>query len=247
MYADLGLGALARHGVDPKHAVLWGVGRSLKRAGERLSAISELPYLTWGLRDVDGVADPARFLPCVSCLHPMLDAPVNGHQTLLFLNADPRVTERDAVIALKAYALSKGWRFMLNDCTELQFRSEFDVSDRILTNSFHAAYWGLLSGRRVGMVGYSTKFNSLLRALRLDDRTLPRYEKPRKLARVARWLGAGGSGLPDMLTMIEEEQQFLLLPAADATLAEFRGLNMAFARSLLALGAYQAVEPLTKA
>ena len=62
-----------------------GVGRSLKRGSDSLERIATLPHLAWGLRDIDGVADPERFLPCVSCLHPMLDAGAGQDGTLLFV------------------------------------------------------------------------------------------------------------------------------------------------------------------
>ncbi len=243
VFSDLGERALERLHIPTSDAVLWGVGRSVKRAGEQLQVIERLPYLAWGLRDIDGVADSTHFLPCVSCLHPMLDDPIEGDQTLLFVNADLRVTQHGDVPALRAFASAKGWLFLQNNCSDEEMRAALARCSRVVTNSFHGAYWSFMSGHAVKVIGYSSKFESLFRVLQLPVSALLRYEKPRKHAWLARWLGrTGAAGLVDQLDRMSADQGFLSLPDAVAVRQEFRALNLRFARNLVNLGAFEDVK-----
>ena len=177
-YSDFALETLASRGISPSNAVLWGTGLSLQKHRPHLDRITELPYAAWGLRDIDRLADTARFLPCVSCLHPMLDAPILGNGTLLFVNADVTVTHRAERRRLVALAAERGWLFLQNDCSEAEMQSALQQCRRVVTNSFHGAYWSLLTGHEVKLLGYSSKFVSLLRGFGIHDEHLGRYRKP---------------------------------------------------------------------
>lgn len=240
VFSDLGEKALDRLRIPASDAVLWGVGRSVKRAGDRLQVIENLPHLAWGLRDLDGVADASHFLPCVSCLHPMLDVPVAGDKTLLFVNADQRVTREADVPALQRLAAEKGWSFLQNSCSDEEMQAALAGCTRVVTNSFHGAYWSLLSGHAVKVIGYSSKFESLFRALRLPVNALLRYEKPRKHAWLTRWLARGPetSELVTQLMHMGGEDGFVALPDAAAVRREFREMNLRFAQGLVDLGAF---------
>ena len=243
VFSDLGEKALDRLRIPASDAVLWGVGRSVKRAGDRLQVIENLPHLAWGLRDLDGVADSSHFLPCVSCLHPMLDVPIAGEKTLLFVNADQRVTREADVPALQRLAAEKGWSFLQNSCSDEEMQAALAGCSRVVTNSFHGAYWSLLSGHAVKVIGYSSKFESLFRALRLPVNALLRYEKPRKHAWLMRWLGQGSktSELVTQLRGITDDDGFVALPDPAAIRQEFRAMNLRFAQSLVEAGAFKDV------
>lgn len=240
VFSDLGEKALGRLGIAASDAVLWGVGRSVKRAGDRLRVIERLPYLAWGLRDLDGVSDVARFLPCVSCLHPMLDASIVGDKTLLFVNADRRVTREADVPALQRLASERGWLFLQNSCSDEEMQAALTDCARVVTNSFHGAYWSFLSGHEVQVVGYSSKFESLFRALGLPLSALARYEKPRKHARLTRWLARGPetSELVTQLMQMGGDDGFVALPDAANVRREFREMNLRFAQGLVEVGAF---------
>ena len=82
-----------------------------------MPAIAQLPHAGWGLRDIDGVIDKDRFLPCVSCLHPML--------TMALMAGNAAVSERrpsgDAsagTSAIEPIARARGWNILLNDCSD---------------------------------------------------------------------------------------------------------------------------------
>jgi polysaccharide pyruvyl transferase WcaK-like protein len=52
--------------------------------------------------------------------------------------------------------------FITNQAPEKDFMKCLAQSSHIITSSYHGAYWGLLSGRTVTLMGYSFKFKSLL-------------------------------------------------------------------------------------
>ena len=243
VFSDLGEKALGRLRIPASDAVLWGVGRSVKRAGDRLQVIDHLPHLAWGLRDMDGVADLAHFLPCVSCLHPMLEEPIVGDKTLLFVNADQRVTREADVPALQALAAERGWVFLQNNCSDEEMKAALASCARVVTNSFHGAYWSLLSGHAVKVIGYSSKFERLFRAWRLPVSALLRYEKPRKHAWLTRWLGQGSqtSELVAQLKRRSGDEGFVAVPDPAAIRQEFRAMNLRFAQGLVEAGAFKDV------
>lgn len=246
VFQDLGEKALSRMGVAPAQVVLWGVGRSSKRSNQPLPPVSALPYPAWGLRDRDGVTDDAHFLPCVSCLHPMLDQPIDGNGTLLFVNADPRVTRPGDTRALQALASSRGWHFLHNSCTDEDMAEALRCHRRVITNSFHGAYWSLLSGHEVKVVGYSSKFESLLTTLGIDPAKLYRYNKPRKYA-VRRWLTHfdQANQLCRQITRCADTSEWFQLEDAAALRARFRQINLQFAHRLVNDQIFERVELIT--
>jgi hypothetical protein len=243
VFADLGQAALARHQIHPSNAILWGAGQSVKRSGHEPALVSELPYADWGLRDIDHLKDPDRFLPCVSCLHPMFDVAPQSDRTLLFLNADPRVTGVAEQVELQKLAALQGWDFLLNSCTAQQFEDRLALTSRVLTNSFHGAYWGWLSGREVGLVGYSSKFVSLARAMGIDHRVMPRYEKPRKAAWIINWLRPESMSLSALMRQMALGGGSSRLLDAHAVRQKFRSINLSFARRLQQAGNFETVVP----
>ena len=245
VFSDLGQHALAAAGVAPQDAVLWAIGRSNTVKDSVMPAIAQLPHAGWGLRDIDGVIDKDRFLPCVSCLHPMLDDGIDGGGTLLFLNADPRVTPRQELRQLSRIARARGWNILLNDCSDSEMRAALRLNERVITNSFHGAYWGLLSGHQVAIAGYSSKFDSLLRAFGLEGGEVVRYEKARRPRLIDRILHRGSSGLCQSVERSARGDMWLSLPSSREVLTRFRNLNLAFAEAQVRSGAFAAVRPLS--
>ena len=243
VFSDLGLAALARHQIHPSNAILWGAGQSVKRSGHEPALVSELPYADWGLRDIDHLKDPDRFLPCVSCLHPMLDVAPQGDRTLLFLNADPRVTGVAEQVELRALAELQGWDFLMNDCSVKDFAARLTSASHVVTNSFHGAYWGLLSGRNVALAGYSTKFVSLARAMGLSERSIFKYEKPRKFAFFGKYFVPRKVGLAGWAKLMSSGcGVFVGLEAPESIRRRFRIINIEFAHRLQHAAYFDVVE-----
>jgi len=94
----------------------------------------------------------------------------------------------------------------------------FSRSDKIITNSYHIAYWSLLSGGSVKLIGYSNKSKSLLEIFDLDSDALQIYPK-----------GEGRALLAHVRNAVETGD-WLSLAQPEAVRAQFQELNLHFAR-----------------
>jgi len=163
-----------REGLPKEQTIAWGIGSSIHGENANPPIAEDLPYFLYGIRDPDSVTDEKHVLPCVSCLHPLVEIPP-GNQTNIFLNKDSHITNlnlfsRDAVFE------NKGIKIYLNSMREASFIKAFSKSGRIITNSYHVTYWSLLSGREVAVLGYSSKFRSLLKLLGFSESCLNYYD-----------------------------------------------------------------------
>ena len=219
VFADWGLRLAARIGSPLESTVLWGVG--LSRVGETIDKPAVPNYLLAGVRDKDSVSAEVSFVPCVSCLLPMLDLPVRGVSTLVFLNRATAVTQPTELVRSRNYAASKHWYFLDNSCALSDFAACLHDSRRVITNSFHGAYWSLLAGREVVVLGYSSKFINLLSA----------FDLPSRLIRVSR----GGGDLSRVISSAETiESSGVQLECPASIRQEFREANVQFAERLVA-------------
>ncbi|WP_127555557.1 polysaccharide pyruvyl transferase family protein [Saccharospirillum alexandrii] len=222
-YGRYGVKYIRHYGYKPGNTVLWGVGESRSKATG--STVTRLPFLAWGLRDKDRVTD-AHFLPCVSCLHPMLNTPAARTGTLLFLNADPNVTHRKAAEHHLALANARGWHLRYNNASAAETASALARCQRVITNSYHGAYWALLTGHEVILLGYSSKFISLYRSLGLDPAAITPIQR----------------GDPASLQHQLENPPFkngARLASPSETRDEFRDINQCFAQGLVDRGILQ--------
>ena len=162
-YNDLGVG----QDVDFGQTVAWGLGSSQHGPDSLPTNADDLPYLLYGVRDPDAVSEDGKILPCVSCLHPLVMLPP-GAATNVFLNFDHGITNMGQARQHSLFQGPSALGLYTNNLPELAFMKAFSESGRIITNSFHVAYWSLLSGRRVSIIGYSSKFRSLLKLVGLS-------------------------------------------------------------------------------
>lgn len=150
------------------YACLWGGGLSA-RPNRDLDS-NKSPFDRWGVRDRELVSDEEKWLPCVSCLHPMLDLAITLKNTeaspespgLLYINSDPNIYSPRALIASRALAKSQDLEFCTNRASVDQFLSKWLSAKLVVTNSYHGAYWSLLAGKEVQLFGYNFKFQSLV-------------------------------------------------------------------------------------
>ena len=156
----------------PKNTILWGAGSTGKLDENTMTNCDD--FLAWGIRDKSLVTNEHNFLPCVSALHPMLDLPLpKAEKTLLHINADPRIYSYRVLKEVKKMAEINNSIFITNRAPEKDFVKCLAQSSHIITSSYHGAYWGLLSGRTVTLMGYSFKFESLLNILNLEANYIP--------------------------------------------------------------------------
>jgi hypothetical protein len=158
---------LGKHDAPPR-SILWGVGCTGNIKENEIADCKD--FLAWGIRDRLLVENEKNFLPCVSVLHPMLDLPMpKKEKTLLYINADPRISSIRSLNKIRTIASKNHVDMLTNRASEKKFRKCLSQSTHIISTSYHGAYWGLLSGRSVTLIGYSFKFKSLLNIFGLES------------------------------------------------------------------------------
>lgn len=199
--------------LSAEHTVLWGAGRSVRYPAPP-TKIGQMNFLAWGARDRDDLIDHKNFLPCVSCLNRDVMSKPSGNRTLVFTNANtvvsPAIVHRDPD---KTY--------LTNSCSVEDLLAAWNQSSKIITNSYHGIYWGLLSGREVVPFGYSSKFTNVTGIFDIDFPPEQLYS---------------ASKTASMLDLLGGNATSVQLSNPDTHLDRFRTLNMEFASKLREVG-----------
>jgi hypothetical protein len=115
-----------------------------------------------------------------------------------------------------------------NAVSESDFRTLFAQTSHVITNSYHTTYWGLLSGRSVGTVGFSSKYDSL-RAM-FDLPVGPtKYDK------------GDGEALKRAIQQVIKDGAFNKLADPAGYKSRFRQMNDAYARRLVEAGVFRSI------
>jgi hypothetical protein len=217
-YNDLGQGQRVKF----ENTVLWGGGSSIHGKDSSPTRGDDLPFALYGLRDPDAVSDPKKILPCVSCLHPLLKIS-QGHETAVFINFDKNITNLEMLTKDEFFA-KNNLKIYTNYMNEVQFMKIFSRTRRIITNSYHVSYWSLLSGREVAIIGYSSKFRSLLKLVGLDPNAINHYELNDKTI------------LKSLIKDILKHEKFISLEKFKNVRDEFIDKNVFFAKKCRDIG-----------
>ncbi|HEX2839799.1 hypothetical protein [Hyphomicrobium sp.] len=214
---------------DASVRIAWGIGQSWV-LGAKPSSLDGLVKATlrWLTYDKASTRDPALasnrlpLVPCVSVFHPVTELPL-GDETGIFLNSAEKVS--GGLDERREYALAANSRAFVatNALPAAEFISALTRTRTIITNSYHAAYWGLLSGRDVHIIGYSSKFTNLAALFGFPESAVIGVSR------------GDPSGLDRAITECAEREP-LRLATPDLTRAQFRKRNLDFARSLAAVG-----------
>jgi hypothetical protein len=207
--------------------IAWGIGQSWTFGAkaspvDRLlkSTVRRLTYAKASTRDPSLVSDQLPLVPCVSVFHPVTEIPA-GREVVVLLNANEKVSGApsgktdapafgDALVATNALGAE-------------DFLGVFRRAGTIITNSYHAAYWGLLSGRSVHVIGYSSKFTNLAALFGFPESAVIR-------------VGRGdGAALNRALAHCAARAP-LRLERPEQVRSRFRERNLDFARALGAVG-----------
>jgi hypothetical protein len=141
----------------PKNIIVWSIGSNY-------AIDKDKGYPAWlkeatlvGIRDfnISIINSPiGEYVPCVTCMHPAFNREYTiKHNKVYYLHA--RQTSSDAV------KLLEGKPQLTNKAKEFDRVIQFLGSgETIVTDSYHGAYWGMLLGRNVQVVPWSTKFKT---------------------------------------------------------------------------------------
>lgn len=136
-----------------KKVVLWGVGHNEKSPSTygkvRKYNVDVTKFGMVGTRDV---SMPGAWVPCVSCMHPLLDKKYEVTQeTGVVFHKDtlrkPKITRK-----FEDYPTS-------SNTTDMDSLINFiGASEAIITDSYHTMYWSMLMGKKVVAIPNSSKF-----------------------------------------------------------------------------------------
>lgn len=223
-------GPAAAIDIDQRARVAWAVGLSLKGdVGGGVERFVEMARVFDAIstRDPDHASEGVPFCPCSSVLNGIVDLPP-GDRTGILLNFDPRASGRNPLAMLGTF---RDVVVGVNAVSERDFRRLFARCGRIVTNSYHTAFWGLLSGREVAIIGFSSKYDSI-RAM-FDLPLMP-----------TRYAMGDAESLREAIASALRTNSFVSLDDAAAWRERFRGLNRHYAERLVAAGLFEQIEPI---
>jgi len=152
-------GGVWQYWYDKPNTIYWAPGKSTKNIIDQYKKPKE--SLITCSRDIDS---GLRHVPCVSVMNKIVDTPI-GTESIFVMGNDDTV----------GFKIPDNMMSVMY--TPIKYIDVFSKSNRISTNSYHAAYWGLLSGRKVRLYGYSSKFVSLLKGFGFTGNEHVRYDK----------------------------------------------------------------------
>ncbi|UJH92200.1 polysaccharide pyruvyl transferase family protein [Antarcticibacterium sp. 1MA-6-2] len=136
-----------------KKTVLWGVGHNSKHKKD-FSKLQEynIDPNNFGLAGIRDYSLSKNWVPCVSCLNPVFDKKYDTTQEIgVVLHKSTLKNSRIPLIFQDFPAIS-------NTENLEDFVNFIGSSETIITDSYHAMYWGVLLNRKVVVVPNSSKF-----------------------------------------------------------------------------------------
>lgn len=136
-----------------KKTVLWGVGHNSKYKKD-FSKLNSYNIDTdkFGLVGTRDYSLSKEWVPCVSCLNPVFNKPYTTTREVgIILHKKTPNNSRNA-IEFNDYPL------ITNSQSLEQFVKFIGTSEHIITNSYHAMYWGILLEKKVLVIPNSSKF-----------------------------------------------------------------------------------------
>lgn len=213
--------------LDKRCKIGWGVGISAKGSDtisdKMISFSNEMDFNA--TRDPDLATEKSPFCPCSSVFNAITEIP-KGAEIGIILNYDPRASGDDPLKLLSNY---ENKIVGTNAVSEADFRNIFARTGHLITNSYHTAIWGLISGRSVGIVGFSSKYANVMSMFGLPD-SYVRYEK------------GNGVELRKAIDRILSENLFVRAPDYGDRLLEFRRINLNYARTLVDAGIFDRID-----
>lgn len=161
--------------------IAWGVGHTERQRpwGEKMlaehqraAALCDLYFPRDWMMELKG-----PHLPCASCMHPAFDMALDVHPA-------HDVVRYSAARRIEVQAPEDA-PHMTNEDGDIEAAVRFIASGRkVVTSSYHGAYWAQLLGREVELVSWGSKFEYLTGLKLSEARRLQRYAYELTLAAI---------------------------------------------------------------
>lgn len=150
---DLQMKLFESLGAMGKKTVLWGPGHNdtdRSKFGKQVNY--NVDIRNFGLAGVRDYSRKEHYVPCVSCLHPIFDQAFEETQEVGILFGKKSSQNESLQKKLQNYPTS-------SNTTNLEEMVHFiGQSHTLVTDSYHAMYWGMLLGKKTLVVPTTTKF-----------------------------------------------------------------------------------------
>ncbi|MCH4823552.1 polysaccharide pyruvyl transferase family protein [Gramella lutea] len=159
-----------------KKIVFWGAGHNSKKTGDfkKLSNYN-IDISRFGLSGTRDFTGPGEYVPCVSCMHPVFDREysVENEVGIVFHTKslkDEKLLQKFSILPSSAN----------NDDIE-ELSGFIGSCEHLITNSYHAMYWGMILNKKVTVVPNSSKFYDFKYAPNIStfEDCLDEYKKAR--------------------------------------------------------------------
>ena len=136
-----------------KKTVLWGPGHNDPAWAQfKVPAQYKVDLDKFGLVGLRDYSAPGQWVPCVSCMHPIFNQSIEPTHEYGVLMGKKSAQNKDRQALLSQVPYS-------HNATDLNEMVRFIGScDTLVTDSYHAMYWGLLMQRKVLVIPTTTKF-----------------------------------------------------------------------------------------
>jgi len=245
----IGGGAFSRLGVPeakslkPAKSVLWAVGRSTsidKKRGLGIRSVigrilNEIEvsrtHAIASVRDKCWARFGIRFVPCPSVHHPLTSIPPQDRLGV-FINANTDVSGFDALKIVEIFCATGNSNTIVgSNGDDLEsFIDDFSKTDRVITNSYHVCYWSLLTGRKVKLIGYSSKFVNLLKIFNISPSSLLIYIR-----------GDGASLASTLKSAMHDTTPWISLRNPNDYKDQFKSINDEFASDIVKKGVFEKI------
>ncbi|HTO35512.1 MAG TPA: polysaccharide pyruvyl transferase family protein [Flavobacterium sp.] len=144
--------AIAQNG---KKTVLWGLGHNEKdRATFGKVTRYNVDTSKFGLVGVRDYDMKEEWVPCVSCLHPIMDTKNTVINEVGLIYHKKTLKDKSLLKKLDSYPSTSN---TINIEEIIDFISK---TDTVVTDSYHAMYWSMLLGKKIVALPNSSKFYS---------------------------------------------------------------------------------------
>lgn len=138
-----------------KKTVLWGLGHNEKdRSTFGKVTKYNVDTSKFGLVGVRDYNMKEEYVPCVSCLHPIMDTKLDIVNEVGVIFHKKTLKDKSLLNKLSSYPSSS------NTLKIEEIINFIAQTDTIVTDSYHAMYWSMLLGKKVVALPNSSKFYS---------------------------------------------------------------------------------------
>ena len=136
-----------------KKTVLWGPGHNdVDRSLFGKPVAYNIDISKFGLAGVRDYSRKDHWVPCVSCMHPIFDAPFEEIHDVGIIFSKKTIKNKNLIDELSDFPSTSNTT-NLNDMV-----SFIGSTHTLVTDSYHAMYWAILLGKKVVVVPTTTKF-----------------------------------------------------------------------------------------